>query len=357
MALVRDNISIGSQRRKTPEGFLIAPAHIGRVGVLQYDPGDPAVLDAPAELRGQNRPIRILRSASEVFDAKSMHSFAGRPVTNEHSASKVTSLNFRDHIVGVVGSAIVKDGDKIKADLTIYDAAVIEDIERGKCELSQGYDAETDWTGGTDPEFGAYDGAFKRIVGNHVAITSAARSGHSVRILDATNKGAGTVVKRNINGVEIDIPDNVVGVIDSYLNSYAETAKRLNEATGKIATLEKTIADNAAKLASVTDSAYIDARVKERAALVDVAKRLVPSIVCDGLDDTAIRAAVVSARGIKVDGVDAVRGAFEALATIAPVVSDAAKVTDSINKGSKPEKTGEEIYNEARNAFIAKGAN
>jgi len=352
MTAIRDSITLETQRRRTPEGFLCAPAVIGRAGVLVYQPTDGAVASAPAALLGAGRPIRVLRPASEVFAAGSMASFAGRPVTNEHSAAKVTPHNFRDHIVGITGSAVVQDGNDLRADLTIYDAAMIDAITAGKCQLSQGYDAQTDWTPGSDPQFGAFDGSFSHIVGNHVAITDAGRSGPGVRILDSKLNEGVTMAKRNFNGVEIEIPDTVVGVVDSYLATATKTAADLSEATGKIAAMEKTIADSKTEIARVTDSAYIDGRVKERAALVDAAKRITPAVVCDGLTDDAIRAAVVLAKGITVDGVDATRGAFLALAS-APVDSTSARqIADSLSAGTG-RKSAEDLYNEARNAVIA----
>lgn len=347
MTLIRDAISIGSQRVKTPEGFLRAPAHIGRVGILAYAPGDPAMAGAPANLAG--REIRILRSESEVFAPAAMDSFIGRPVLNEHSAPKITPDNFRQHIVGVTGSNVVRDGQFVKADLTIFDAAMIAAIESGKVQLSQGYDAQIDWTPGTDPMFGAYDGAFKSIVGNHVAVTDSGRSGPGVKILDSNKESKS--MKRTINGVEIDIPDNVVGVVDSYLAANAANEKALGEANGKIAALDKQVADLTKQIATVTDSAYLDKRVAERSALVADAKRVAPAVVCDGLTDDAIRAAVVEAKGIK--GMDAAgnRGAFAALVAATPVPTPAAAVTQAVNDstGESPES----IYNKARAAFVA----
>ena len=353
MTLVRDSISIGSQRKRTREGFLVAPAILGRAGVLEYQPTDPAVIGAPAALLSQGRVLRVLRPASEVFAADSLATFAGRPVTNEHSATKVTPDNYRDHIVGVTGTTVTQRGNDVCADLTIYDAATIAAIEAGKVQLSQGYDADTDWTAGVDPDFGAYDGAFKSIVGNHVAITDAGRSGPGVRILDSKLNEGVTMAKRNFNGVEIEIPDTVVGVVDSYLATATKTAADLSEAGGKIAALETQIAASKTEIARVTDSAHIDGRVKERAALVDNAKRIAPAVICDGLTDDAIRAAIVLAKGIKVDGVDATRGAFLALASAPADSTPARQIADSLSAGTGTgAKTSQMILDEARAAFM-----
>lgn len=341
MTLIRDTISIGSQRIRTPEGFLRAPAHIGRIGILTYQPGDPAMASAPDSLRG--RPINILRPESEVFAPLALESFAGRPVLNEHSAPKITPDNFRQHIVGVTGSNVIRDGQYVRADLTIFDAAMISAIESGKVQLSQGYDAAIDWTAGVDATFGAYDGSFRNIVGNHVAVTDSGRSGPDVKILDSTKEQ--NTMKRTINGVEIEIPDNVVGVVDSYITANDATAKDLAEAKGRIAAMEKQIAE-------VTDAAYIERRVTERAALVNDAKRIAPAVVCDGLTDDAIRAAVVETKGIK--GLDAAgnRGAFAALLASVPASPVPAAITDAVND-SKGAETPEMVYNTARAAFCA----
>lgn len=354
---IHDSITIQSQRRKTPEGFLVAPAVIGRAGILEYNPTDPAVVSAPAELRSQNRTIRMLRPDSAVFDSNSMGSFAGKPVLNEHSIGQITPDNYKEHIKGVTGTVISRENDTLKADLTIYDSALISEIEGGKAELSQGYTAIADWKGGSDPKYGDYDGTFSNITGNHIAVTVRGRSGPGVRILDSdkNNDGKGVkMAKRLINGVEVEIPDNVVGVVDSYLSNADKATKDLAELTGKVAAMEKQIAEQKAEIARVTDSAYVDGRVKERAAVIDAAKKIMPAIVTDSKSDDAIRAEVIKAAGLELTDPAAIRGAFAALAVQAPAQGDSARVADSLRgPDGAPAKSAETLYNEARAKFAA----
>lgn len=351
--MILDSITIGSQRTRTRAGFLRAPAVIGRVGVLEYAPNDPAVVSAPPALKSAGRPIRMLRPESAVFDAESMQSFAGAPVLDEHSTPHVTPANYGAHLRGTIGSDIRRDGNDLVADLTIYDPRLIAEIESGKTGLSQGYDVVIDWTGGTDPIFGAFDGVYTKIIGNHLAVTRSARSGPDVRILDSNNKGS-NMVKRTINGIEIEVPENITGVLDSYEKGAAESNAKIAELTGKIAAMEEAITDSKAEIARVTDSAYVEARVKDRAALVADAKRIAPAVVCDGLSEDAIRAAVVAARGVKVEGPDAIRGAFAALSSASDSPA-ATRVAGTVADGTAAKPSAEDLYNAARAKFAGNG--
>jgi uncharacterized protein len=352
MAYVIDSISVASQRTTTREGFLRAPAIIGRAGILEYKNTDSAVATAPIDLLSSGRKIRVLRPEAEVFKPESMETFAGRPVLNEHSTAKVTPDNYRQHLVGATGTSVVRDGDALRADLIVYDADTIAEINAGKAQLSQGYDATPVWTPGKDPVHGEYDGIFTNILGNHIAVTLEGRSGPEVRICDS--KTGEKTVKRTINGIEIDIHDSAVSIVDSLLSEVATKAKDLDEAKGKIAVLAKQVEDNKVEIARVTDSTYVDGRVRDRALLCDAAKRVAPAVVCDGLSDDAIRAACVAARGIKVDGEAAIRGAFAAL-SVQTTETVSAQVADALQSGSG-KKTPDEMYREARAASIAKGS-
>lgn len=90
-------------------------------------------------------------------------------------------------VVGVTHSDIKKDGNQIKAGLTIFDQKSIDQIEAGKTGLSCGYHLTINMTPGVTDEGDSYDGYQENITGNHVAICAldAARGGTECRILDS----------------------------------------------------------------------------------------------------------------------------------------------------------------------------
>ena len=67
-----------SSREITPEGYLLVGARLARVGV-QYYTRDELGMDGDS-----NAMVGIYRPDAEVFDARSMKSFALQPVTYGH---------------------------------------------------------------------------------------------------------------------------------------------------------------------------------------------------------------------------------------------------------------------------------
>jgi hypothetical protein len=59
-----------------------------------------------------------------VFDERSVRSFIGKPVTDDHPASPVTTANWRDHARGTIMGAM-RDGDYLAFDLLLTDASAI----------------------------------------------------------------------------------------------------------------------------------------------------------------------------------------------------------------------------------------
>ena len=161
---------------KTPEGFLICQdVPISRTGYQTYLSSE--MFDNPSN---GHRAIPVYRPASEVFDVKSLASFEGKPVTNEHPDEDVTPENFHKYSCGHVQNVHVgtgEDSNKVLADLYITDPHLIHLIQNGKREISCGYYAEErrDETGRI---------CQTRIRGNHVAVVKSGRAGKNVCIRD-----------------------------------------------------------------------------------------------------------------------------------------------------------------------------
>jgi hypothetical protein len=124
--------------------------------------------------------IRIDRDDLSVFDAATLASFNGKPVTDDHPDDGVTPENWRELAVGVVqnprrGAGL--DSDLLVADLLITHKDTIQAVRDGKREVSCGYDAEYE-------QIEPGRARQTTIIGNHVALVSRGRCGSRCAIQD-----------------------------------------------------------------------------------------------------------------------------------------------------------------------------
>lgn len=324
-----------SSRVITTEGFLSATAHVGRPGVQEYVKGvDFADEHLPDNLK--TRPfgatIRVLRPIEEVFKPESMVSFAHKPVTNNHPATKVVNAeNVRRYQVGF-SKEVTRNGDILEAQILVQDGCTIKEIEDGKDQISLGYEAEIDFTPGLDEMFGAYDAVQRNIMGNHIAIVDRARAGVDFRLQDSQPNGVAMKI-RVIDGKQIELSDDAAAVFDVMKTEVETKASELKAARVELADA-KAKADKAegelaaAKSQAVTDAdirVKVDALVKERMRLIDSASKVIPGADFTGQSDREVRLSVIKTLGdSKVEiaddaSDDYVTAAFNALvATAAP---------------------------------------
>jgi hypothetical protein len=179
--LFTDRLTIDAPHRTT-DGYLVTRAKAARTGIYQYA-GREVDPNNEHGLRDQAL-VNVLRDDKTVFDKIAVHSFIGKPITNDHPSVAVNADNWRDHARGVVMGAL-KDGEHLSFDLLLTDATAISDVEGGKRELSNGYVADLEFG-----DFTAADGTVcqarqAKIKGNHVAIVDRGRAGSECRIADA----------------------------------------------------------------------------------------------------------------------------------------------------------------------------
>jgi uncharacterized protein len=297
---------------QTPEGFLKGRACVTNIGVFPYK-----FADGHIEYE--------LRHPEDVFEQESMDSLRMKTVTNNHPSVMVTADNIKDYQVGNLGNNPAGwDNIHLTIDMIIQDKATIDEILRGKRELSCGYTADLAdesgvWLGMP------YTKRQKNIRYNHVAVVDSARAGEAARIKldssdailcdDATvavakdnkpNKGEG--MAENMKTVKIDSVDyqaeapvivalsqaqtkldtaeeNLKATVDAKSAVEAERdsfKERLDSAESKIVELEKTR----------LDEAVINARVNEKIALMETAKKAEVEVRAD-MADMDIRKAVV----------------------------------------------------------------
>jgi len=146
---------------KTDEGFLVDSPIVARIGIQEYH-------DAAGNIR------RELRLPEDVFNADSLASMRGKPITVDHPGSgKVTSKDAHRVTVGTILSEGRQDGDFVRPDIVIHSPDAIGD----RRELSLGYTAILDETPGEHPVFGKYDAIQRNINVNHLSVVKRGRAG------------------------------------------------------------------------------------------------------------------------------------------------------------------------------------
>lgn len=347
--------------RITGDGYLVATPRVARVGIQLYkgfEVGRPELDD-----------VRVYRPETEVFNQDSLHTFAHRPVTDDHPKEPVKANNWKKYAVGQTDGTIARDGDFIRVPMVLMDQAVISKVRDGKVELSVGYQAELKWGKGTTPEGEQYDAIQTGIRANHIAIVDAARGGSKLRLGD--DKGvkpmntktieldgvpvemsdiASSVVLRTVKGLNETIAE-LKGKLERDAEKAAEEKKRLEEeeeerkkqeAEDKAAIVAKD-AEIAALKQQIADAALtpekIEALVRDRAECVAKSRAMIgDALVVDGKTEADMRRQVVLAKmgdAAKDYNDDAIKVAFDTLAKLLPqgTVKDAAsKIADSFNQ-------------------------
>ncbi len=301
-----------SRRRTTHEGHVIAPGTIARTGVQEYRAFE---LGLEQHFGGDAmRMVRLLRPESEVFDAASMASFNGCPITIDHPDELVTNDNREQLAKGEV-QAVQRSGQYMQATLVIKSRDAIAALNQGKRELSNGYTFTLDLTAGSTQAGQAYDGVQRNIRGNHIALVDAARCGSACRVFDSatTNhppKGLKTMTealrKVVVDGIPVEVSETAAAAIDKLTQARdaavaalkaAPTQAALDALTTEVKALKDAASAKEQEIKAlqkdVITPAARDALVAQWAKLIGDAKRLVPSLVSDGKTCHALRKEVL----------------------------------------------------------------
>lgn len=232
-----DTAPINRITQDAQTGFVhITNVPIAIVGVFPYMKADGSV-EMEAKL-----PTELL-SEGTVSSANS------KPITDNHPDELVTQVNARNYMKGFTATNAHVENDTLKVDMTITDKSLIDEINKGKQELSIGFETEV------VPKKGeykgvAYDSVQRNIQINHVAVVEQGRAGHSVRLLgdsaemieqDVQKKGK----RMDTTKVRLDGADVTVATVDA----------------DKIIKLDADNADKAKKIAEL--EAQIEEKKKE----------------------------------------------------------------------------------------------
>ena len=301
---------------KMANGYLRCDGRLTRVGVFPY--------------RQTNGTVRReLRLPQEVFDAESLSSFGLVPLTNNHPSEMLDKYNTRKHQVGSVISPRADD-EFVAASVLVTDAEAIDAIEKGKRELSCGYNCDLEFKAGVTQGVPGvadglkYDAIQKNIRGNHVAIVSKGRAGleaalrldaeDAVLVTDDSSTGAdsappqtGKVNTMRLDGVDYKMDDQaeqaVARALEGRDQQIVKLTAKLDQAKEETEEEKKKrlAAEEEAKktktdLAEATDQDAVQKRVDERVSLITKAKLVVVEAdhaKLDAMNDDEVRRAVV----------------------------------------------------------------
>lgn len=265
-----DSAPIDKVTQDAQTGFIhITDVPIARVGVFPYLKADNSV-EMEAKL-----PTELL-SDSTVSSADS------KPVTNDHPTELVNQRNASKYMKGFTADNAHVDNDTLKVDMIITDADLISEINKGKQELSIGFETEI------IPEKGeykgvAYDSVQRNIQINHVAVVEHGRAGHSVRLIgdsaemvqqdnvDKKGKQMDTT-KVRLDGADVTVATADADKIIKLDADNSEKEKKINDLKAQIKDLQDQLAklqgdDEEAKKNADKAQAKADAAEKELADL------------------------------------------------------------------------------------------
>lgn len=183
--------SVAIKATKTSEGFIRDAPIVGRTGILKYQ-------NADGSIRYEYRP------PDEAFNADSLASLQGKPITVGHKAMVSAANAAKVQPIGTVLTAGRQDGDTIRADIVIYD------LPTNARELSCGYSLDLDETPGTAPDGQHYDAVQRNIRYNHVAVVPRGRAGiarlnmDGEQVIDDEKKGADNMANDIMTKVRTD---------------------------------------------------------------------------------------------------------------------------------------------------------
>lgn len=324
--------------KKTTEGFLVADGMPTRAGIFIYR-------------RADGSEIRELRSPDEVFAPNSLASLAAATLTFGHPTEPVSADNSVGLSVGHLGETITHDSKNVIAKVYVKDAKAVAAVMAGsQQELSCGYTCDVDETPGTY-QGERYDTVQRNIRYNHVALVRTGRAGPENRIrldsndaveIETTPKEC-TVHKIKIDGVDYEVSESVQQAVNQSAEKRdAEVAKLQAKADSLQGELQKAQAE----LQVARDPKAIASAVEAKLTLVKVADRA--SVKCDGMDDEAIRKAVVAKvkPGITLDGKSAayVEAMFDiasqelAAKDVADLRKDSVEAIQNTTEGPTPEQ-------------------
>lgn len=354
-------------------GFVAYRAKAARTGVYQYG-GAEVDPDNKHGLR-DTAIVHVLRDERTVFDQKAVHSFIGKPITDDHPSVAVTADNHRQLARGTIMGAM-REGDYLAFDLLLTDAEAIRKVDGGKRELSNGYSAELEFGDFTAADGTKCQARQTSIAGNHVALVDRGRAGSECaikdgfalcdslpsNILDSLTKTEKPVKTMLIDGLTVDVSnaDTAVATITTLIAARDAAAAKATTAETQAVTDAATIVAKDAEIAKLTtDLAAAKPTLQQlrdagkQFAVIEGKAKAMGATVTDAMDEAAIMKAVVDkAMGDKAKNytADNIATAFDVLTKDAAPVDPLRQV---ISDGLRPLTTDAAGIATARAGWLA----
>jgi uncharacterized protein len=358
-----------SKAVRTPQGFIKAPAFFTRTGVFQYKKADGTI-------------VRELRHPDDVFNAESLNTLKGIPLTNDHpEIMLIDSKSAKKYMSGYTGDALDLDGEKVGGTVTITDKDLIEAIEDGKKQqLSCGYThVAVDESGVYMGE--KYDVRQTNIIYNHVASVDRGRAGPEVRLrLDSADavmiendkeEDKPIMKKMKIGGDEYEMEEKLADAIKKEMDAMKEKLDAFKnkkndseELTAKVDSLNKEIETLKGKNDSLVEEAkkareakmdrsQVLSEAKELAKLHRTAEKFLDEKTkIDEMDSLEIKKAIIKSRseGVNLDGKseEYICARFDQLMDLAESNSEFGKAIVANRKDSSEQSGVESVAEEAR---------
>lgn len=311
-----DQLTLDAPRR-TSDGYMAVRARAARTGVYDYLASEPSIADALPAGHGfkPTDVVKVLRDEKTVFDTKSVHSFIGKPITDNHPSVAVTADNHRELARGTIMGAKWEEGGYLSFDLLLTDAEAIAKVDAGKRELSNGYAATLEFG-----DFTAADGTKcharqSSITGNHVALVDRGRAGSECaikdgfavcdalpsNILDSLNQEK-PVKTMLIDGLTVDVSnaDTAMATIQTLIAARDAAAGKVTAAEAKAVTDAATLVAKDAEIVKLTaDLAAAKPTLQQLRdagkafAVIEGKAKAAGVTVTDAMDEAAIMKAVV----------------------------------------------------------------
>lgn len=349
--------------RITSDGYMIAEVRCARTGCQTYMGAELGLSD--------RETVTVYRPEDAVFAKDSLATYAGKPVTRGHPPVPVGADNWKMYAVGDVGDEIARDGEYVRVPMRLMDSATIEAVHRGEREISMGYTTPIEYRDGVAPDGTPYQAVqVGPIRINHLAVVPRARGGSKLRIGDgAPTWGAAPQTTKQedampdalrtimVDGLSVQTTDQGAQAIEKLQKSLADAAREYEKEKeakdGQIAALTKSVETKDGEIAALrksvedaTSPEAIGRAVRERAAVLDVARAL--SIGdAEKMSDADVRRAVVrKSLGDAVDKMsdDAVAGAF---AVTSHGLSDNTRLGSGLSLPSSTVSDAEKAYQES----------
>jgi hypothetical protein len=316
-------------------------------------------------------PWREYRPPEEVFSKASLSSYGGRPLTIGHRLDAVTADKWSDVAVGDVRDDAHQVDKFVRATVQVSDAKTVERLGKDLIEVSCGYRCDLDNTPGISPDGEPYDAVQRNIRLNHVALLAAnkGRAGRDVRLLLDAN--GDVLQEQQDNTAKIHpMPDeiNLAQVQKDRADALDRESKAKQEAEtlrGELAALKA----QATQVRADADAAQAKrpAEVAARVALIDVAKKYLPTLRADSSDtDDKIKRDVIAKINLALKCDDTasaayVDGVFNSLVATAKQDGRRKAVEAAISAALAQADTrvdeGEDVIKASRNRCHAYGRN